>query len=125
MCLAAVALAATGCNGSSPPGAARQTNSLCRRYDAKIAKAEAIAPGVWFTANTLTQIQAEVDALARSGPTGKLSTSFRDWEHAKSLILQGGTEDARRGDLWLLRAKAAASSADIHCSFGARPLADL
>lgn len=131
--LATVALAATACSGSSPrqrpsgSGArqsplVRKANAACRRDDAKIAEAEAIAPGVWFTANTVAHIDAEATRLVKLGLAERLGPALLDWERARFLLLKG---DVRTADVLLLRAKAATAAAGIHCSFGARPLAGL
>jgi hypothetical protein len=130
--LAATAVAAAACSGSDsrkPSGGSsaqlpevRKANALCRREDPKIAAAEAIAPGVWFTANTGSHIQAEVDGLIKLGLLGKLAPSILDWERARSLLIRG---EVRKADVLLLKARAAAASVGIHCSFGARPLAGL
>lgn len=122
--LLALAVATTACGShdrSSP--LVQKANAFCQREDAKIAKAEGIAPGVWFTANTVSHIQAEAEGLARLGLLGKLAPSFIDWGRARALLIR--SYDLRKPDMWLLRAKAAAASEGIHCSFGARPLSGL
>src|SRR5207247_8236158 len=107
--LATVAFAATACSGSSAPQppsesttrqspVVRKANALCRREDAKIAAAEEIATGVWFTANTVHHINAEANGLVKLGLGGTLARSLLDWEQARSLLLAGNVRYRERAE---------------------------